>query len=106
MPEYKGQTDQVLNIKLQSYILNCFWGLSEAAMGGQAPIEVRTAYVADGSKIEITIKAKVAVDGGYTIESKHEYATKGKLITDDPITGGEKESDVADTQYFECKLKK
>ena len=57
------------------------------------------------AKIKISVKAKVAVDGGYAIESKLEYATKGKLITDDSLTGGEKESDIADTQYFECKLK-
>lgn len=55
--------------------------------------------------VKITIKAKVAVDGGYTVESKHEYETKGKLVRQDYPTGEGKETDVADTRYFECKLK-
>lgn len=56
--------------------------------------------------VKITIKAKVAVDGGYTIESKHEYETKGKLVSQDHPAGQGKETDVADTRYFECKLRK
>src|SRR5210317_692535 len=72
MPVFRGQTDQVLKIQLQSYLLEVLWGYAECAAGGVVPIEARTAYVADGSKIMITVKD---MNGG-TIET-----IKGKVYS-------------------------
>jgi len=56
MPQIRGQIGQVSQIQVQSYILDCFWGLPEVAVGGIVSIEVRTAYVSDQADIKITIK--------------------------------------------------
>ena len=52
------------------------------------------------------IKSKIAIDGGYIVECKRKMDLKGKMVGVDPISGKESESDVAVTQYFECKLQK
>jgi len=56
MPTFKGRTDELTKIQLKSYLLSSSWGLSEVAIGAQIPLEVRTAYVADGSDIIILVK--------------------------------------------------
>jgi hypothetical protein len=52
------------------------------------------------------IKSKIAIEGGYIVECKRKMDLKGKMVGVDPISGKESESDVAVTQYFECKLQK
>lgn len=56
MPKHKGQTDSVLKIQLKSALTEVRWGLADIAQGGSIPIEVSTAYVADGSDVKIAIK--------------------------------------------------
>jgi hypothetical protein len=72
MATFYGQTDKTLRIQLQSYLLEVLWGYAECATGGVVPIEARTAYVADGSKIMITVKD---MNGG-TVET-----IKGKVYS-------------------------
>jgi hypothetical protein len=72
MPKFNGQTDSPLKIKLASAILEARWGLAQVANGGIIPIEVVTAFVADGSDITITLKDM----DGKTIDT-----LKGKVFT-------------------------
>ncbi|MCK4235475.1 MAG: hypothetical protein KAX38_00050 [Candidatus Krumholzibacteria bacterium] len=51
-------------------------------------------------------KAYVAIEGGYVVEGKTTVDIKGKMVKRDPLTGGEKETDMAMSQYLEIKLKK
>jgi hypothetical protein len=73
---------------------------------GRGAIKQSTGFGMLDATVKIELKAKVAVDGGYTIESKLQYDTKGKLRQQDSPTAEVKESDVADTRYFECKLQR
>jgi hypothetical protein len=72
MGEHSGQTGKPLQIKLTSAIVSAQWGLAQVANGGTIPIEVVTAYVADGSDITIALKDME----GKTIEK-----LKGKVFT-------------------------
>jgi hypothetical protein len=56
MPELSGQTDKILKVQLKSLLVTARWGLPEVGLGGSIPVEVMTAYVADGSDIKVTIK--------------------------------------------------
>ncbi len=56
MPTHQGQTDQVVKIKLQSYLLLARWLENDIAGNGEAVLEVITAYVGDGAKVEVAIK--------------------------------------------------
>ena len=58
MAKFNGQTDSPLKIKLKSELLEARWGASEVAMGGRIPMEVSTAFVADGSAVKFEIKNK------------------------------------------------
>ncbi len=72
MPDFQGKTDEILVVKLTSYILTAFWGASQVSLGGKIPLEVKTAYVADGSDIQLTVKD---IEGG-TLDS-----IKGKIFS-------------------------
>ncbi len=56
MPTFQGQTDQVVKIQLKSYLLLARWLDPEVAANGEAALEVITAYVGDGAKVEATVK--------------------------------------------------
>lgn len=75
MPEFKGQTDKLLKVQLQSAVISARWGLPAVALGGRIPIEVETRFVADGSDITITIKdaqgAEVETLNGKVYGNRH-----------------------------------
>ncbi len=56
MAKFTGQTDKVEIFQLQSLILDAYWHVPEGYVNGSATLEVRTAYVATGSPLTVTIK--------------------------------------------------
>lgn len=56
MPQYQGQTDTILKVRLKSLLLSVRWGAAEIGAGGTIALEAMTAYVSDGSEIKITLK--------------------------------------------------
>jgi hypothetical protein len=69
MPKFNGETDKPLKVKLKSALLETVWGAPEAALGGRIPLEITTAFVADGSAVKVAVKDK---EGGAleTLEGK------------------------------------
>lgn len=63
MPSFQGQTDQVLRIQLESFLVRVAWLAEKVAAGGEATLECFTAYVANGAEIQITVKG----DDGATV---------------------------------------
>jgi hypothetical protein len=57
--------------------------------------------VADG---EGSIKAALAVEGGYMVEFKETIDIRGNTIAKDPLTDKETKRETAVTNYMECKL--
>ena len=57
--------------------------------------------VADGDE---SVKATLAVAGGYIVEFKETLDIRGNTIAKDPLTDKEKKSETAVTNYWECKL--
>lgn len=55
MPTFQGQTDQVLKIQLQSFIVSAHWLEPQASAGGETRLEVMTAYVGDTAPIEVAV---------------------------------------------------
>ncbi len=55
MPTFQGQSDQVLKIKLQSFIVAAQWLEPIASAGCETILEVMTAYVGDTAPIEISV---------------------------------------------------
>lgn len=55
MPTFQGQTDQVLKIQWQSFIVAARWLEPVASAGGHTTLEVLTAYVGDAAPIEVTV---------------------------------------------------
>lgn len=95
MAEFKGQTDQVTQIQIASVFLSASWGLPAVALGGTLPMEVQTQYVADGSKIRITVKNAEGKDVDSL--SGEMYANLFRL----PYTV---KADASNTLYFEAEL--
>lgn len=58
MPTFRGLADKEEVFKLPSAILEAFWREPEGFVDGSRILEVRTAFVADGSPIKVTLKAK------------------------------------------------
>ncbi len=56
MTKHQGQTDKLLKIQLKSLLQTARWGAPNVASGGRIPIEVGTAFVADGSAVKIAVK--------------------------------------------------
>ncbi len=72
MPAFQGQTDQVLRIQVTSYLLVARWLEEQVALNGEAGVEIITAYVGEGAKVNITVK-----DG----EGKAAGSLDGKVLS-------------------------
>jgi hypothetical protein len=60
MPEFQGNSDKEETFKFASMLLEAGWMDTHAFVNGAATLQVRTLYVAHGSKIKVTIKDKEA----------------------------------------------
>ena len=58
MSEYKKQTDEVHEVKLDSKIMNVNWRQKIATVGDKVSFFVQTHYVGNGSEIEIKVEDK------------------------------------------------
>ena len=58
MPSFTGQADKEEVFKLPSAILECLWQDKAGYVNGASTLEVRTAFVADGSPIQVTLKGR------------------------------------------------
>ena len=58
MPKFQGQADKPEVFKLPSAILEAYWWDREAYVNGVTTLEVRTAFVGDGSPIKVALKGK------------------------------------------------
>ena len=56
MNEYQRATDSVHEIQLASAITNAVWGRTQAAVGEEVAVEVRTQFVGNRSEIRITVR--------------------------------------------------
>ncbi len=76
----------------------------------EAKVNLKVARMTRGGPMRGVVegkgKFKVAIDGGYLVECKISVDVKGKVTSEDPLTGGEKESNMAVTQNIEIKLRK
>ncbi|MBN2183843.1 MAG: hypothetical protein JW746_00795 [Candidatus Krumholzibacteriota bacterium] len=83
-------------------------GIMVAVIKYKAELEAR--QIMDGAVTESDIKsegeAKVAVDGGYVVESKLSVEMKGDVINIDDFTGKETREAFVQTLYTEIKLEK
>jgi hypothetical protein len=80
--------------------------LEVAVIEGKAKLKINREtpaglLVADGDE---SVKATLAVVGGYMIEFKETLDLRGNTISKDPLTDKEKKSTTAMTNYWECKL--
>jgi hypothetical protein len=60
MPEFQGNSDKEETFKFASMLLEAGWMDIHAFVNGAATLQVRTLYVAHGSKIKVTVKDKEA----------------------------------------------
>ena len=60
MPEFQGNSDQEETFKFASLLLEAGWMDTHGFVNGTASLQVRTLYVAHGSKIKVTLKDKEA----------------------------------------------
>jgi len=60
MPEFQGNSDKEETFKFASLLLEAGWLDTHAFVNGTAALQVRTLYVAHGSKIKVTVKDKEA----------------------------------------------
>jgi hypothetical protein len=60
MPDFQGNTDKEETFKFTSLLLEAGWLDPIGYVNGSASLEVRTLYVAHGSKIKVTVKDKEA----------------------------------------------
>jgi hypothetical protein len=58
MTEYKKQTDEIQEIKLESKITHAFWDNSLAMVGEKVTFQVITHFVGNGSEIQIKVENK------------------------------------------------
>lgn len=56
MPKFNGETDKVLKVKLKSALLGARWADDHVSQAGVISLEVQTHFVADGSKVKVTVK--------------------------------------------------
>jgi hypothetical protein len=56
MNEYQRATDSVHEIQLTSAITNAVWGNTQASVGEEVAVEVRTEFVGDRSEVRITVR--------------------------------------------------
>ena len=56
MAEHQGATDQEHEIQLDSAIDSVVWGYTQASVGDEVPLEVRTHFVGSGSEVRITVR--------------------------------------------------
>ncbi|MCU0640053.1 MAG: hypothetical protein MUF59_09315, partial [Candidatus Krumholzibacteria bacterium] len=57
-------------------------------------------------EVKLEGKVKVAIDGGYVVESESSFEMKGKVVSKDEFSGKETEQDVQQLRYTEVKLEK
>lgn len=80
--------------------------LEVAVIEGKAKLKINRetpagTLVADGDE---SVKATLAVAGGYIVEFRETLDVRGNTIAKDPLTDKEKKSQTAMTNYWECKL--
>ncbi len=56
MPEHKGKTNKVNEVKLESSVDRVVWTTSAASVGANAGLEIDTHFVGNGSDIKIELK--------------------------------------------------
>ena len=59
MPEHKGKTNKVNEVKLESSVDRVVWTTSAASVGAKAGLEIDTHFVGNGSDIKIELKEKL-----------------------------------------------
>jgi hypothetical protein len=79
-----------------------------AFIEGKADIKINSeqgagTLVADG---EVSIKAQIAVAGGYIVELKQNFEIRGNVVEKDPLTDKETKRETAVTRITEIKLQK
>ncbi len=57
-------------------------------------------------EVKVEGKVKIAVDGGYVVESESAFEMKGKVVSKDEYSGKETEQDVQQLRHTEIKLEK
>ncbi len=80
--------------------------LEVAVIEGKAKLKINRetpagTLVADADE---SVKATLAVAGGYVVDFKETLDVRGNTIAKDPLTDKEKKSVTAMTNYWECKL--
>jgi hypothetical protein len=91
--------DEEHEVKLNSYLISSFWSSAYAFAGASAKLEVRTALVGNGAKIQITGKSEGGKKLGKIKDIINNNVFVGQLdIPEDVETG--------DEIYFEVKLSK
>ncbi|MCB9497518.1 MAG: hypothetical protein H6686_11585 [Fibrobacteria bacterium] len=91
----QGQTDQPLEVKLESSILRARWLSRRVAAGGSVHLEVATHFVADDSPISIEIR---------TVEDKRVAKLEGRVHADIHRVGFEVPADLQDDIFFTATL--
>jgi len=95
--KFTKSTDKEHKIKLESSILHALWSANVAYAGSEVGVEVKTMFVGEGGKINITGKSEKGKNLGKIKDKIYGNGYSGKLKIPDKIKPG-------DTAYFTVKL--
>lgn len=73
---------------------------------GDLKLHTRDERGALNGDVKVEGKMKIAVDGGYVVESESAFEMKGKVVSKDEFSGKETEQDVQQLRHTEIKLEK
>ncbi|UCE67680.1 MAG: hypothetical protein JSU85_06650 [Candidatus Zixiibacteriota bacterium] len=95
--KFTKSTDKEHKVKLESSILYAAWSANVAYAGSEVGVEVKTMFVGEGGKINITGKSEKGKNLGKIKEKIYGNGFSGKLTVPDKIKPGDK-------AYFAVKL--
>jgi hypothetical protein len=95
--KFTKSTDKENKVKLESSILHALWSANVAYAGSEVGVEVKTMFVGEGGKINITGKSEKGKNLGKIKDKIYGNGFSGKLKIPDKIKPG-------DMAYFTVKL--
>ena len=95
--KFTKSTDKEHKVKLESSIIHTVWSSNVAYAGSEIGVEVKTMFVGEGSKINITGKSEKGKNLGKIKEKIYGNGFSGKLEIPEKIKPGDK-------AYFTVKL--